>query len=58
MSFAKVDRPVEGVPVEAFELLDDNLTVELWAACLFPCSSSFDAGMLVDRGHYYNQDYV
>ena len=28
-SFAKVDRPVEGVPVEAFELGDGNLTVQL-----------------------------
>ena len=34
VSFAKVDRPVEGVPVEAFELLNENLTVELWARSL------------------------
>jgi len=30
-SFARVDRPIEGVPVDAFQLLDDNLTIELWA---------------------------
>ena len=29
MRFAMEDRPIEGVPVEAFELLDDNLTIEL-----------------------------
>ena len=27
-SFAKEDRPVEGVPVDAFELGDANLTIE------------------------------
>jgi len=28
-SFARVERPVEGVPVEAFQLDDSNLSIEL-----------------------------
>lgn len=30
-SFAKENRPIEGVPVEAFELADENLKIEVWA---------------------------
>ncbi|MEZ5303519.1 MAG: hypothetical protein R3F11_23190 [Verrucomicrobiales bacterium] len=30
-AFAKEDRPVEGVPVEAFELGDESLQIEVWA---------------------------
>ncbi len=45
-SFAHVDRPIEGVPVDAFQLLDDNLTIELWARSPMiysPVSMDFDA---------------
>ena len=59
-SFAKVDRPVEGVPVEAFELGDGNLTVQLWARSPLvysPVAMDFDAhGRLwVTEGIDYNQ---
>jgi putative membrane-bound dehydrogenase-like protein len=30
-AFAQKERPIEGVPVDAFELADDNLQIELWA---------------------------
>ena len=30
-SFAKEDRPIEGVPVEAFDLTNPNLQIEVWA---------------------------
>jgi|GEM_PF-116056 len=30
-AFAKEDRPIEGVPVEAFELTDTNLEMRVWA---------------------------
>ena len=46
MRFAMEDRPIEGVPVEAFELLDDNLTIELWARSPLiysPVAMDFDA---------------
>ncbi len=60
VSFAKVDRPVEGVPVEAFELLNENLTVELWARSPLvysPVAMDFDAqGRLwLTEGIDYNQ---
>ena len=45
-SFAQIDRPIEGVPVDAFELLDDNLTIELWARSPMiysPVAMDFDA---------------
>ena len=45
-SFAHVDRPIEGVPVDAFQLLDDSLTIELWARSPMiysPVSMDFDA---------------
>ena len=46
MRFAMEDRPIEGVPVEAFELFDDNLTIELWARSPLiysPVAMDFDA---------------
>ena len=46
MRFAMEDRPIEGVSVEAFELLDDNLTIELWARSPLiysPVAMDFDA---------------
>ena len=45
-SFALVDRPIDGVPVDAFKLLDDNLTIELWARSPMiysPVAMDFDA---------------
>ena len=45
-SFAQIDRPIEGVPIDAFELLDDNLTIELWARSPMiysPVAMDFDA---------------
>ena len=60
VSFAKVNRPIEGVPVEAFELADGNLTVELWARSPLvysPVAMDFDAqGRLwLTEGIDYNQ---
>ena len=46
MRFAMEDRPIEGVPVEAFELIDENLTIELWARSPLiysPVAMDFDA---------------
>ena len=59
-SFAKEDRPVEGVPVDAFELGDGNLTIELWARSPLvysPVAMDFDAqGRLwLTEGIDYNQ---
>jgi hypothetical protein len=45
-SFARVERPVEGVPVEAFQLDDSNLSIELWARSpmiYLPVAMDFDA---------------
>ena len=45
-SFARVERPVEGVPVEAFQLDDSNLSIELWARSPMiysPVAMDFDA---------------
>ncbi|HAE12562.1 MAG TPA: hypothetical protein DCG39_13065 [Opitutae bacterium] len=59
-SFAKEDRPIEGVPIEAFDLADDNLTIELWARSPLiysPVAMDFDArGRLwLTEGIDYNQ---
>ena len=45
-SFARVERTVEGVPVEAFQLDDSNLSIELWARSPMiysPVAMDFDA---------------
>jgi putative membrane-bound dehydrogenase-like protein len=45
-SFAREERPVEGVPVEAFQLDDSNLSIELWARSPMiysPVAMDFDA---------------
>jgi putative membrane-bound dehydrogenase-like protein len=45
-AFALEERPISGVPVDAFELADDNLTIELWARSPMiysPVAMDFDA---------------
>ena len=45
-SFARVERPIEGVPVDAFQLDDSNLSIELWARSPMiysPVAMDFDA---------------
>ena len=59
-SFAQENRSIEGVPPEAFELADENLTIELWARSPLvysPVAMDFDAqGRLwVTEGIDYNQ---
>ena len=59
-SFAREERPVEGVPVEAFALADPNLQIELWARSPLiysPVAMDCDArGRLwVTEGIDYNQ---
>ena len=59
-SFAQENRSIEGVPPEAFELADENLTIELWARSPLvysPVAMDFDVqGRLwVTEGIDYNQ---
>jgi hypothetical protein len=45
-AFALEERSITGVPIDAFELGDDNLTIELWARSpmiFSPVAMDFDA---------------